>query len=518
MRRDPFTALLLAAALSGCTPTVDPSTPPPQRERIAQPEVTTAPMGINEGILMFRGTIRRDTQGIGRLPREPVSESWRHRVGCNHEWCGVGWTGQPLLVDWSPEARAVQPFHEPGGPAVEVVVGGLDGQVHFLDLANGEPSRPALRAQSASIKGTPTIDPRGAPLLYVGQGLPGPDRTWHYRAYSLINNRILMDIRGTHRSYGGEDLAPVRSWGAFDGNGIVQADSDRFVLGGENGLVYRIALETDWGGQRLGLNPDIVPATYHTVRPSYGDPDDRDDSPRWCAGIESSGAIHEGIFYFADSIGSLTGMEIESGRVVMQLDLGDDTDASPVLAVEAGKAYIYIGSEVDRQVSCRPCITTGTLRFSKIDLKEMDFVWQLEMPARTCKRLDKKHDYNGGVLATAALGSGPSEELVFVSTAHEPGLSQGRLLAIQRDAEEDGTPVIAWARELHGPGWSSPATDGLTVIAGDSSGWVQAFDVADGELLWEIQLEGAVESSPVFWDGQIVVGVRGGAIVRLSSP
>lgn len=505
-------ALAAVLAVVGCTP---PPEPAPRREP-GPPlvEVTPVPPAPNEGVLMFRGSPHRDLHGVGRLPREPVQVLWRHPVGCSKEWCGVGWTGQPLLVDWSDWSRPLQPFVEPGGPDVEVVVGGLDGRIYFLDLATGERSRPILLAQTASIKGTPTIDPRGAPLLYVGQGLPGHDGDWHYKAYSLIGPAALMDISGRDRTLDGQPLGPSRSWGAFDGNGVVLAGEDRYALGGENGLVYRVDLHTDWEGQRLGLAPEIDPATYHTVRPKYGD-DQRDDTSRWCAGIESSMAVHDGVGYFADSIGSLTGMNLDTGEVVMQLDLGDDTDASPVIAIEDGHPYLYVGSEVDRQVLCRPCNATGTLRFAKVDLEARDFAWTLELPARTTKRADKRHDFNGGVLGTAAMGSGPSSHLVFLPTAHEPDLGQGRLLAIHRQADDEGQPVIAWTADLHGTSWSSPSTDGYTVVAPDSEGWVHAFDAVSGELLWEIQLEGAVESTTVFWDGRIVAGARGGAILCL---
>ncbi len=513
-----MTRTLLIAAVgvflaAGCTP---PPEPPPRREPGPTiPTLETLQPAPNEGVLMFRGSPHRDLHGVGELPREPVEVLWRHPVGCSREWCGVGWTGQPLLVDWSDWSRSLQPFFAPGGPDVEVVVGGLDGRVYFLDLATGEASRPLLRAQTASIKGTPTIDPRGAPLLYVGQGLPGHDGDWHYKAFSLIGPTLLMDISGRDRTYEGEPLGPSRSWGAFDGNGVVLADQDRFALGGENGLVYRVDLHTDWEGQRLGLAPESHPATYHTVRPKYGDADTRDDTSRWCAGIESSMAVHDNVGYFADSIGSLTGMALDTGEVVLQLDLGDDTDASPVIAIEDDRPYLYVGAEVDRQVHCRPCYATGTLRFHKVDLEAKAFAWTLEVPARTCKRADKRHDFNGGVLGTAAMGSGPSAHLVFVPTAHEPGLDQGRLLAVRRQPDDDGNPVIEWAAELHGAAWSSPSTDGRTIIAPDSEGWVHAFDTVTGELLWEIQLEGAVESTTVFWDGKIVAGARGGAVVCL---
>ena len=516
-----MTAGLLLAACG------DPTPPPPIQDDdcateadpvVQAPVVPVEPepeMEPNRGILMFRGSPQRDLHGIGKLPRQLPELAWRQGVGCGHEWCGIGWTGQPLLVDWSERARALQPFVVPGGPEVEVVATGLDGRVYFVDLATGERSRPVLRAQTGPIKGTASIDPRGAPLYFVGQGLPGTDGRFHYRAYSLINNRILLDIDGRQRVWDDQELSPIRSWGAFDGNAAVLPEQDRFVLGGENGLLYVVDLHTDWQGQRLGLAPVVKPGTYHTIRPKYGDAQTRDGSGRWAAGIESSVAIHDGVVYWTDSIGSLMGRDLTTGQDVLALDLQDDTDASPVISMEDGHPYLYVGSEVDLQINWRPATSKGTLRFSKVDLVTGEFAWRLEIPAWTCKRADKRHDFNGGVLATAATGRGPSDHLVFVPTAHEPALGEGRLLAVRKAPGEDGNPVIEWAQPLHGPGWSSPATDGETIVCGDSEGWIQAFDTVTGDKLWEMQLEGAVESSPVFWDERIVVGVRGGAVVGL---
>jgi len=478
-------------------------------------EIPEYEIGRPEGILRFRSTLRRDRQGIGHLPRSLPTVAWSQRVRCSNEWCGVGWTGQPLLVDWSDEARAVQPFAEPGGPAVEVVVGGLDGMVYFVDLDSGDPSRPAFRAQTASIKGTMSIDPRGPPLLYVGQGLSGHDRDWHYKVVSLIHNRALLDIPGSQRRFGGEPLAPTRSWGGADGNALILEDSDRFLLGGESGLVYRVDLGTDWEGQRIGLDPDIDPWTYHSVRPKYGNPDKLDGSSRWAPGIESSVALHDGVAYFADSLGSLIGLDHVSGEEVLRLDLGDDTDATPVISIEDGHPYLYVGTEVDKQVHGRPVRATGVMRFSKIDLEAKDFAWRLELPAWTWKKVDAKHDYNGGVLATAALGFGPSAGLVFVPTSHEPDFGRGRILAIRTELGEDGQPEIAWSYPLGRPSWSSPACDGETLVVGDAGGVMRGFDAVSGELLWELEIGGAIESSPVFWDGRVVVGTRGGQLVGL---
>lgn len=507
--------LALAAGCAAEPPPPEPPNEPPPAVRAAPP-----PPPPVEGILCFRGGPRRDHAGRGEIPRGPVEVAWSRGVGGIGPWTGLGWTGQPLLAAWGAEALAGQEFLTPTPPRVEVVAAGLDGKVHFFDLDGGAPTRAPLAAQDAPIKGTPSLDPRGIPVLYVGQGLPGRDGGFHYRGISLVDGSVVLDLPGRRSRWGDRTLHPFRGWGAFDGNALVLPDRDLLLLGGENGLVYRVGLGL--AGRPAGaltgppgtLPAVVDPLTYHAVRPKWGG-GEHDGTDRWAAGIESSVAFHGGVAYWTDNVGSLIGHDLDAGREVLRLDLGDDTDATPVIAVEDGRAYLYVGSEVDKRLPGRPLLAQGTAWLSKVDLARGTFAWRLGVSCWTQRGEDPLHDVNGGILSTVALGSGPSADLAFVATAREPTPAGGRLLAVRREAGPGGEPRIAWAAKLKGLSWSSPATDGRTVVVGDSAGWLHAFDAVRGEPLWDLPLGGAVESSPVFWEGDVVVGVRGGKVVRV---
>src|SRR3546814_16316638 len=65
----------------------------------------------------------------------------------------MGWTGQPTIVEREDRTWAI--------------FGGYDGHIHFMDASTGERILPDVVTDDI-IKGTPTIDPDGFPLVYSG--------------------------------------------------------------------------------------------------------------------------------------------------------------------------------------------------------------------------------------------------------------------------------------------------------------------------------------------------------------
>jgi outer membrane protein assembly factor BamB len=436
-------------------------------------------------------------------------------VGSTGRWNGVGWSGQPLLAVWSDAAKAAQTWMDGAAPRVEVISAGLDGVIRFIDGDTGRFTRPPLKAQDAPIKGTPALDPR-FPVVYAGQGLQGRDGGWHFRAYSLLDFEPLMDIPGKQRTWNGDKLSPFRTWGASDSSALVVAERDLLLHVGENGLFYQVQLHGVGGwpgeeGEALGDTPLIRPEVQASaVRPGV--------PPEGSAvGAESSISMYGSVVYWADNAGTLFAFDLDRQQEVWRVALGDDTDASPAIAVEGGRPYIYIGSEVDKQIHSRPARARGMGRLHKIDASSGEIVWRFEVPAWTIRGKTALTDLNGGFIATVCMGVGPVSDRVFIVTSHEPELREGRLYALSREAGPDGSPTVLWSADLPGFAWASPITDGRTVVTGTSTGFLSGHDAADGRELWRLWMGGAVESSPVFWDDAIYVGTRGGAVHRVSA-
>ena len=90
----------------------------------------------------------------------------------------------------------------------------------------------------------------------------------------------------------------------------------------------------------------------------------------------------------------------------------------------------------------------------------------------------------------------------------------GRVLGIDR---ADGT--VRWELRLPGPLWSSPVVVDDVLVQGDCAGVLHGFDVSDTAPapvpLWEVELDGCIESTPAVWDGAIYLGTRGGTFFAL---
>ena len=197
-----------------------------------------------EGVTTFRGNNYRDSAAHGNIPDDPeeLEIVWSVAVSQIDDWGGVGWTGQCAIVRWPEEVVRIMNVREEkqGGPLTEVIYATLDGRIYFLDLYDGQATRPAINI-GAPIKGSVTVDPRGYPLLYVGQGIPevdGRSVDIGTRIFSLIDQELLFFLDG-------DDPFAQRSWYAFDAAPLVDGATDTMLQVGENALIdIRIATRT----------------------------------------------------------------------------------------------------------------------------------------------------------------------------------------------------------------------------------------------------------------------------------
>lgn len=466
-----------------------PGEPPPPPA--LRPQPFPARYAAVDGVLTFRGGPDRTggAHGDRRIAHERLEVAWRFRTspGTPRWGGGAGWTGEPALVRWPDVVRHSMPalgarVRDAG--LVEVIQGSLDGNVYFLDLATGRPTRPPIRTGNP-IKGSVSVDPRGWPLLFVGQGIPG-ERPIGLRAYSLVSQREVFFLPG-------RDAAARRPWGAFDSSGLLNRDTDTFLVGGENGIVYLVELHTAF--DPIAMTLDVAPRVVRYRFRAAAAADGRE-------GIESSLAAHGDLAYFADNGGTIQALDLRTFRPAWSFDAGDDTDATLVLDVESGAPYLYAASEVDAQGE------TGVARLRKLDARTGREVWRREVRCRAergAARID------AGALATPLVGRDDLADRVVFTLSRCP--SRGAMLAL---AKADGREL--WRVPLRSDAWSSPtgvrdAAAGKTwLLQGDRGGRLHLVDGADGRVAHTLLLDGTIEASPAVFDDLAVLGTRAGTI------
>jgi len=428
------------------------------------------PWGSAEGLLMFRGNPTNTWYGTGPVPETP-EVMWRYPdepmcsestdLGVTSVWCGNGWTGQPVL------------WVRPDG-ITEMIFGAYDRRLHFVDALTGESTRQPLLTGDI-IKGTPTIDPDGYPLVYFGSR----DNKLRILALDRIEAVELWNAEA--------DLAVEGRWND-DWDANPRIINDYMFEGSENSLFYIWKLNRGYDADgRVTVNPELVfkMETWTDEIIDLISP-----SGYMATSVENSAAVFEGRVYFATSAGRVLGLDvrsIERGEVDVVFDywVGDDVDAS-IVVDEQG--MLYVSAEYERYTE------TATSLGQLIKLNpyvEDPYVWGMysltEPPAK------------GGLWSTPALGDG-----VLYAVTHK-----GFLVVVDRETGEE-LEVI----EVGEGSWSSPAVVDDHLIVATNRGLLQSYDVrtpGSPVLEWEIQVGGSVlEATPAAWNGMIYIGSRDG--------
>lgn len=440
------------------------------------------------GVIAFRGGPWRigGAYGASPLTHGSLEKVWEQQTSSSSAldatWAGAGWTGQPLIVNWPPATRAAMGTD---GDDPEVIYPVLDGRIYRLRLADGSATKKPIDTGNA-FKGTGAIDPRGYPLLFAGQGLPGA-QPMSFLAVDLTSDDVIYRRPA--------DPAAPRQWLANDSSSLIDAASDTLVTAGENGVLYRIELRTTMD-KETG-QPTIAPKTTRLVYRGAR-------SSRY--GIESSITAYRNLIWFTDNDGHLLCVDIATMQVLWARDIGDDSDATMPLEVSDDGLRIYTGNEVDARG------TSGGPRVSnlrKIDALTGAVIWQRDVPVHY------DPDSNGGLLGSPVIGSGDLEGTVIFNVARTTAPGAGTIYALD---SETGRP--RWTRELEQYSWSTPTVvrddEGRSVLLlGDVSGTMHVIDPTTGKDRSTLQLEGAIEASPAVYDDMVVVGSRGGVIYGL---
>ena len=443
------------------------------------------------GVTTFRGSNYRDGGSYGVVPDDPqrIFVMWKKRISGLDSWSGVGWTGQASVVRWPADTREkmnlVRAKKDKDG-LIEAIYATLDGHIYFLDLEDGQDTRPAINI-GAPIKGSVAVDPRGLPLLYCGQGIyevNGRRVACGTRIFSLIDQRMLYFLDG-------DDAKALRRWKAFDCSPLVDGATDTMLTCGENGILYKIRLNTQSTSRGVIVRPTVDRYVYQQT--SGGK-----------LGSENSLAVYNRYAYFATNAGIIQCVDLNAMQLVWSFDARDDLDASLVIEPEGdGTVALYAVNELDKRGH------HGSSQMFKLNALTGELIW-----SRDSDPISQDDENGGGGFATPAVGKQGLSGLVYYHVCRTEG-SGGMLYALDKQTGE-----TVWEKRMGSYGWSSPtcvynAAGRGFVLVGSSSGRLRLLDGLTGDTVAEAELNGNIEGTPVVFDDMIIIGTRANTIYGL---
>lgn len=461
-----------------------------------------------KGILTFRGDNYRSggSYGVANMTSYKLSKTWNITTGAlkktvkKGEWTGSGWTGQPLIVQWDEQTKkAMNLFDSKKAKEglVEVIYATMDGNIYFLDLDDGKPTRDKINL-GFPIKGTGSIYPNGTPLYVVGAGDDMGKNAARTFIVDLVQGKVVYE-------YGYEDSFALRTdngnFSAFDSSPLFDVETDTLIQPGENGILYTTKLNTDWDGRELSIQPgETVKWNYTTNRTG--------DKKYWL-GMESSACAYDHYLYVCDNSGDLMCIDLNTMELVWSQDIVDDSNASPVLEVDpaTGTAYIYVSTSLHWTQNKKKA---GSVPLFKINAATGEIMWKRSYD---CKTVD---GISGGVQATACVGENNLSGLVYFNIARTGGKKHGRFVAIDKK-----TGAEVWGIEMKYYSWSSPVAvynsngDGYIILC-DSDGNMHLIDGLTGKVKDTINLGENIEATPAVYNNMIVVGTRGKKIYGIT--
>ena len=372
---------------------------------------------------------------------------------------------------------------------IEVIHATMDGNIYFYDMETGEPTRNKL-VFGVPFKGAGSVDPRGWPILYVGQGDHYKESGKESKIFviSLIDGHVIKTIGNKPDSFA------LRSFHAYDSAAIVDGPTDTLFYPGENGILYRVKLNTqyDQAAGTLTMNPDApIKVRYQTPRTESGN---------FWLGYEASAVAWRSYLYLCDNAGYMQCVDVNTMKTVWVQDTWDDTNATPCLEEdpENHTAYLYVGNTLDNKMDSSG---KGPVAFFKIDACTGRIVWQKEYTVYSDKHV------TGGFQGSAVLGRGELEGLVITTYSSVGNGYEGYVVAYDTETGSE-----TWKFRVAGYTWCSPvamydANGKAYIIVCNCMGDIYVLD-GHGNQLDKVNVESNIEASPVAFDNYIVIGTR----------
>lgn len=465
-----------------------------KRERILNmpaPENYTTYAG---GVFTFRGDNfhRNAAHGDVDIIRKQLQVMWEADLGSLRTGSGTlhgaGWTGQPAIIKWSKELREAMNIYDDKkavSPLREVILPAQDGYVYFFDLSDGKPTRDKINI-GYPLKGSASVDPQGRPILAFGQGiskLASKTGDIGYYVYNLLNSEQMLFINGRKS----KKQVQYATNGAFDGTALFDRTSDSMIIGGENGLLYTVQLNSEFDfankdAMKLSISPEVL------YQRGKGKQENTSVS------LESSVAMYGQYIFVADKQGYIRCVDSTTMKTVWVFDAGDNTDAAIALDLQTdGSLYLYTGTTVHNRSRKK-----GEAYIRCLNAATGEQIWSQAVKAK----YDKSE--RAGVKASPVIGEKSISDLVFFTVNNVDG-GGAKLLALNK-----ATGDVVWSVSIENEAVSSPVavyskTGEAFIIQADYKGKLIMLNARTGEITCTLELNCNIDASPAVYDDILVI-------------
>ena len=477
----------------------------PAKELIHMPvgdEYTRQPMGV----LTFRGDNFRRNAACGTVSgAEGLAVAWTVETGsargANITYYGVGWTGQAAIVKWSKEVRQksnIDDDKKEVSGLKEVIVAGLDGSVRYMDLSDGKLTRNSTKV-GYPLRGTPSLHPGGYPYMNIGQyarKMKNKTGKIGLRQYNLYSQKELTLIDGLdgklHRAY--------NNVGSFNTSSLIDRTSDTVITAGDNGMLYLIALNSDFDYQAgvYKMSPSTV-----VLRSKAKNQKDA------LTAVQSSLAAYDKYVFYADMSGILRCVDTDFLKPVWAVKTGDAVKAAVALDLDQNRQLsLYTANMLENR-------KTGSVQIRRYDALSGRNTWTTEIGVVK----GKKETQDVGAKASPVIGQNALSSLVYftvtglssegASTLGLTGGPKSALIALNKE-----TGAVVWACGMAARAESSP----VAVYAESGEGWiiqcaedgtVVLLRGLTGQLVSTLSLDGQIEASPAVYNDMMVISTTG---------
>lgn len=462
------------------------------------------------GVMTFRGDNFRRNAAAGSMSAAAVGlqELWKveggSARGVKQTYYGYGWPGQPAIARWTTEIKAktnIEDDKKASRALKEVIIAGLDGNIKFLDLADGKFTRGSIKLGYA-MRGTPSLHTQGYPFMAVGQyarkmrnktGMIG------MRQYTLYNQEATKVIDGLDGKY----HRPENDVGSFETSALIDYTSDTLICVGTNGALYLESLGStfDYNQGIMKISPSFTVMTNKV----------KGVKNKALLAVESSPAAYDKYVFYADMGGVLRCVDTNTLTPVWAVKTGDSVMAAVALDLTAQRDLnLYTANMLNNRKK-----GNSTIQIRRYDALSGKETWCTEVGVYK----GKKDKADVGAKASPIIGQNALGDLVYftVTGLSEEGRAElgltgeevSALIAMDKDtgkvqwtfgmdSRSESSPVAVYDKQ--GNGW---------IVQCEQSGIMHLLEGRTGAQVSSMDLEAQIEASPAAYNNVVVIGTTG---------